>query len=363
MRISRVLQVVGIVFAVWCCSLSGAIAAQETVAKPAAPVYSNEDLLSRMLIVDASEQLLDGIPALSITFSQHLNSKLQFDSFFTVTEKGQALKGGWVLADNPRRLYFTNINPNASYRIQVRPGIESASGLKLQQPGDFTVKTRDIKPAFDFATRGSILPAKLTEGLPIRVVNIAELDVEFLRVKPEKLKPVLRSMRLDHSISGWRLDEIHELTESVYSGRYATEARRNARETMLLPVESIAALQEPGLYFAVLREPGRFTDRAHRITYFVVTDIGLHVRVYKKKLEVFTRELSSGKQLADVTLKLQGNDETLQATTDEKGQGTFDYLPKGASLLTAELAGQFAFLDLREAAIDLSDYAVTGQAG
>ncbi|CAA6815704.1 MAG: Alpha-2-macroglobulin [uncultured Thiotrichaceae bacterium] len=360
MRISRMVHIVGILFFILCCGFSVSLAAEDTPTESNPPVYSNDDLLSRMLIVQASEQLLNGIPALSVTFSQQLDNTAQFDRFFTVTEKGQALKGGWVLATNPRRLYFPHIQPNTDYRIQVRPGIESASGLKLQSPGDFKVKTRDIKSAFDFAARGSILPAQLTEGLPIRVVNVPELDIEFLRVKPEKLKSVLRSMRLDHSIRSWKLNEVHDLTESVYSGRYTTDARRNARETMLLPVESIAALKEPGLYFAVMREPGRFTESAYRITHFVVTNIGLHARLYKKKLEVFARELSSGKQLADVALKLHGAEEILQAETDEKGHGTFDFRPKAASLLTAELEGQFAFLDLREAAIDLSDYPVTG---
>ncbi len=360
MRVSRMVHIVGIVFFILCCGFSVGMAAEDTPTESKLPVYSNDDLLSRMLIVQASEQLLNGIPALSVTFSQHLDNTAQFDQFFTVTENGQALKGGWVLATNPRRLYFPHIQPNTDYRIQVRPGIESASGLKLKSPGDFKVKTRDIKSAFDFAARGSILPAQLTEGLPIRVVNVPELDIEFLRVKPEKLKSVLRSMRLDHSIRSWKLNEVHDLTESVYSGRYTTDARRNARETMLLPVESIAVLKEPGLYFAVMREPGRFTESAYRITHFVVTNIGLHARLYKKKLEVFARELSSGKQLADVVLKLHGAEEILQAETDEKGHGTFDFRPKAASLLTAELEGQFAFLDLREAAIDLSDYPVTG---
>lgn len=360
MRVSRIVQIVGILFLMSCGGFSVGMAAEDTPAEAKPPVYSNDDLLSRMLIVEASEQLLNGIPALSVTFSQHLNNTAQFDQFFTVTENGQALKGGWVLADNPRRLYFPHIQPNTDYRIQVRPGIESASGLKLQSPGDFKVKTRDIQPAFDFATRGSILPTQLTEGLPVRVVNVPELDIEFLRVKPEKLKSVLQSMRLDNAIKGWNLDEINEFTESIYSGRYTTDARRNARETMLLPVESIAALKEPGLYFAVMREPGRFTESAYRITHFVVTNIGLHARLYEKKLEIFARELSSGKQLADVSLKLHGAEETLQTETDEKGHGTFGFRPRDASLLTAELEGQFAFLDLREAAIDLSDYPVTG---
>nr|CAA6820849.1 MAG: Alpha-2-macroglobulin [uncultured Thiotrichaceae bacterium] len=360
MRVSHILQLAGIFFMLLCYGSAVAMAAEDPHPKPNPPVYSNDDLLSRMLIVEASEQLLKGMPSLSITFSQQLNQTAEFERFFTVTENGQAIKGGWVLADNPRRLYFSGIKPNTNYRVQVRPGIESASGLKLKAPGDFKIKTRDIKPTFDFAARGSILPAQLTKGLPIRVVNIPELDIEFLRVKPDKLKAVLRSMRLDHSIRSWKLNEIHGLTESVYSGRYVTDARRNARETMLLPVESIEALREPGLYFAVMREPGRFTESAYRVTHFVVTDVGLHVRLYNKKLEVFARELSSGKPLADVALKWHGSEEVLQAETDDKGHGAFDFRPKGASLLTAELEGQFAFLDLREAAIDLSDYPVTG---
>ncbi|PIE00973.1 MAG: hypothetical protein CSA79_01675, partial [Thiothrix nivea] len=337
-------------------------AAGEATTTSEQPVYSNEDLLTRMLVVDVSEQLLNGIPALGITFSQQLDSTARFDSFLTVTENGQVLKNGWIMADNPRRLYFTNIKPNTGYRVQIRPGIESKTGLKLKRPGDFSIKTRNIEPAFDFATRGSILPARLTEGLPVKLINVPELDVEFLRVKPEKLKAVLKSVSLNSSIQSWRLNEVHELTESVYSARYTTEARRNARETLLLPVESIEALQKPGLYFAVMRQPGRFTDSAYRITHFVVTNIGLHVRMYKKKLQVFSRALDSGQALPEVKLKLQGDENVLEAETDENGLGSFDYRPRGASLLTAELNGQFAFLDLRQAALDLSEYPVSGHA-
>jgi hypothetical protein len=365
MRFSRMCQIknllLSIVSTVLFLSAATAFTAEDDPVAPAQPSYTNEELLTRMLVVDAAEQLLNGIPALSVTFSQQLDSTARFDSFFTVTENGQVLKGGWIMADNPRRLYFTNIKPDTGYRIQIRPGIKSVTGLTLQSPGDFSVKTRDIQPAFDFATRGSILPAQLTDGLPIRVVNVPELDIEFLRVRPDKLKAVLQSMSLDETIQSWRLNDIHELTESVYSARYTTEARRNARETMLLPVESIKALQEPGLYFAVMREPGRFTDSAYRITHFVVTNIGLHVRMYKKKLQVFTRALDSGGALADVQLKLQGREETLQTEADENGQGAFDHRPRDASLLTAELDGQFAFLDLRQAALDLSEYPVTGR--
>ncbi|MEZ5447636.1 MAG: hypothetical protein R3E89_00925 [Thiolinea sp.] len=220
------------------------------------PSYTNTELLNNMLIVEVSEQNLDNVPALGVSFSQNLKTDMDFDRFLTVTQNGKSLEGGWVLASHPRRLYFTHIQPDTEYRVQVRPGIESQAGLKLQKPGDYQVKTRDVQPAFDFASRGNILPAKLTNGLPVRVVNVPELDLEFLRVRPDKLKDVLDAMRLDGDIRSWELNDINAVTESVYSGRYVTSARRNARETRLLPVENIAALQEPGLYFAIMRKPG-----------------------------------------------------------------------------------------------------------
>ncbi len=324
------------------------------------PAYSNEELLTQMLIVDVSEQSLDNIPALSVTFSQDLDGTLNFDRFFTVTQEGQVLKSGWRMTSHPRRLYFTSIQPDKNYRIQIRPGIKSAEGLRLKKPGDFAVKTRDIKPAFDFATQGSILPTQLTNGLPIRVVNVPELDLEFLRVRPERVQAVLRNMRLQGSIRTWALNDIHAATESVFSQRYLTGAGRNARETRVLPVESMPELQQPGLYFAIMRQPGQFSERAYRITHFIVTNIGLHVRLYKQQLEVFAHALDSGRALEKVQLDLRGGKETLTAVSDAQGRAGFSYRPAGPLLLTAELGDEFAFLDLRQAALDLSEYPVTG---
>ncbi|EIJ33282.1 alpha-2-macroglobulin family protein [Thiothrix nivea] len=330
-------------------------------AEPAAlPGYTNEELLTQMLVVDVSERSLDTSPALAITFSQDLRSTEDYNSFITLTAGGKMVEGSWVLASETRRLFFSNIKPQTEYRIQVRPGVASKNDLKLQKPVDYTVKTRDVKPAFDFATTGSILPAKLTGGLPIRVVNVPELDIEFLRVQPDKLPEMLQTVSLGERLSQWQLEDIHRVTESVHAQRYVTDAKPNARTSLLIPVENIPELKTPGLYFAVMREPGRFSDDAYRITQFIVTNIGLHVRLYPRGLEVFTNALDSGKPLSGVQLKLRGEKETLSLAADERGHVSFVHRPQGGLLLTAQVGNQFAFLDLRDAALDLSEYQVEG---
>lgn len=328
--------------------------------EPTLPSYTNEELLTQMLVVDVSERSLDNVPALAITFSQDVEPTLDFASFVTLTVGGKQAEGAWVLVGEPRRLYFTAIQPQTDYRVQIRPGFSSRNGLQLQKPIDRTVKTRDVQPAFDFATKGSILPTKLTAGLPIRVINVPELDLEFLRVQPDKLPEVVKAISLGENLTQWQMDEIKAVTESVFARRYLTDAKPNARTTLVIPVENITELQTPGLYFAVMRQPGRFGDEAYRVSPFVVTNMGLHLRLYPRGVEVFANALDSGQPLAGVTLTLRGEKETLEQQTNAKGQASFAQRPQGTLLLTAMQDNQFAFLDLREAALDLSEYAVAG---
>ncbi len=326
----------------------------------ALPHYSNEALLTQMLVTDFAERTLDTTPALAITFSQDIDPKKNFNDFISLTEAGKVAEGAWVLAEDSRRLYFPNIKPQTDYQVSIRPGLTAKNGLRSLKPFSLKLKTQDVKPAFDFATQGSVLPAKLTSGLPIRVVNVPEVDIEFLRVKPEKLAEMLRRITIGERVQHLDLEAIHDVTESVHSSRYVTGAKPNARTTAVIPVESIAELKEPGLYFAVMRQPGRFSDDAIRINQFVVTNIGLHVRLYPRGLEVFANRLDNGKPLKNIQLQLQAEKETLETRTDELGHASFVYRPVGNLLLTAMDGKQFAFLDLREAALDLSEYAVTG---
>lgn len=323
--------------------------------------YTNQQLLSEMLLVDVAEQTVDKAPALVVTFSQDLDTNLDPAEFFTITQAGKVVEGRWTVIDNPRRLYFTQIQANTRYRIQVRPGVTAKNGLKLLKPFDFEITTREIQPAFDFASKGSLIPQQLATGLPIRVVNVPELDVEFLRVSPDKLGEVFKAIRLDDSLQSWELEEIHQMTSSVYTTRYPTNAKPNARETFVLPINQIEALKQPGLYFAIIREPGRFTDKAYRIIYFVVTNLGLQARVYPKKLEVFVQALDSAKPLRGVKVAVKDNQTVLEAVTDEHGRASFAKYPEKVFFITATSTdNQFAFLDLRLPPLDLSSFPIHG---
>src|SRR3546814_1337533 len=54
---------------------------------------------------------------------------------------------------------------------------------------------------------------------------------------------------------------LSKMAQSVYVNRFVLGGKRNERSLTYLPVQNIAELQEPGLYFAVMTRPGHFEDR------------------------------------------------------------------------------------------------------
>ncbi len=319
-----------------------------------------EKQLNEMHILSVKEGDLHGHPALVVTFSQALDPKSLYNDFLSVYHDNLPVSGSWVFSDNERQLFFTAIKPSTAYYLSIQKGLKAANGLELMASSEKKITTRAMEASVDFATKGSVLPPHLTQGIPLRVVNVKEVDVEFLRVKPEKIKTLTESINFNRRLNRWRLQEISKVADSVYMQRFVTGAKENTRTTTLLSVEDVEALQKPGIYFVILRTVGDFSGR-NKVMYFTVSDIGLHLRRYNNTLEVFASSLLEGKPLQQVALELKGKNETLRAITDNKGRATFTRKPEGNLLLLASKGEQVSFVDMRLPALDLSEFDVTGE--
>ena len=51
-----------------------------------------------------------------------------------------------------------------------------------------------MPPSFYFASRGVVLPAGQNGGLPVATVNVPEVDVQFLRVEPDRVPELFDSV-------------------------------------------------------------------------------------------------------------------------------------------------------------------------
>ncbi|WP_425279402.1 alpha-2-macroglobulin family protein [Achromobacter insolitus] len=389
-------------------------------AKPALPASAVVGAADPFAALSCQPRQYNDTLALAVTFTQPVDAKANLDGFLQVTDtgtatdrdtesaanngdqpasvrpgdsapKGKILKGNWVVGDNPRMVYFPYVQPQRSYAISVRAGLPGAgAGVKLADASNCEVNTQAMPPSFYFASRGVVLPAGQNGGLPVATVNVSEVDVQFLRVSPERVPELFDTVlgvgrssasadeeddgdseedgwrysdnrSLKGSVSNWDLDRLNSLTTSVYQGRFLTDDKPNRRHVTFLPVEGIKELQEPGIYIAVMSQPGRFRYE-YQVTYFYVSDIGLHARRYSDRIEAYSVSLKTGTAISGAVFELvDGAGKSLaKAAADGQGHVRFDGSFANARVIRASRDKEMTVLALGEPALDLSEFDTGG---
>ncbi|MFG6449366.1 alpha-2-macroglobulin [Roseateles sp. BYS180W] len=350
-------------------------------------------------LVDCKPRMFDGAPALAVSFTQPLARDQDFARLLSASESGpderpeqaQPLAGRWVLGDNPRVLYLPYVKPERKFRVKLDAALAARAGATLATPQQCEALSEAMPDAYYFASRGTVLPAEINGGLPVVTVNTPEVDVQFLRIRPERLSEFLDQVggqrqasgsshagegdeeeggyhyedpgrRLKGSTPAYVLDELRAMADSVYIGRFSTDERPNRRNVSFLPVERIAPLQEPGIYVAVMNAPGRF-GWDYQVTHFYVTDIGLHLRRHAAQLDVFATSLKQGTALSGIELTLvdAAGKALQQVKSDGQGHGVFTQKLDQARVVLARRGDkEMSVLSLRDAALDLSEFDAVG---
>ena len=360
-------------------------------------------------LVECKAKLLDGVPAVALMFTRPLARSQDWGKLIQTTladnapaaEKNSdspaqgraaAVEARWVLGANPRMLYLPYVTPDRRYSVQMAGTLASGDGPTLVTPQQCSVTSEAMPDSFYFASKGVVLPAGQNGGLPVVTVNTPEVDVQFLRVEAAALPAFLEQvggrqrvraeggaaaspdeeedgygysgdsgLRLKGRVEGYYLDKLRELATGVYFGRFATDERKNRRNVNFLPVEKIKELQEPGVYVAVMSRPGSFGSD-YQVSYFYVTDIGLHVRRHAGQTDVFTTSLKNAEAISGVELSLidENGKALAQAKTDGEGHGIFAGSLEKARAVLARRGKELSVLALRDPALDLSEFDVGG---
>ena len=309
----------------------------------------------------------DGL-ALVLEFSQPLVATQDFDRLVTL-DGPAAQEGGWSLDEDNSTLRFPNAEANRQYAVTIAAGLTAADGSELGEQIQRTIHTGDLEPLAGFASQGSVLPARGSRGLPVVSLNVAEVDVEFLRVRENDVPRFLNQYQRGGRRGSWDLEAsyggrtpLSRMAEPVYVNRFVLGGERNERLLTYLPVQDIAELQEPGLYFAAMKRAGAF-ESEFETAFFTVSDIGLHARAYGERLFVHTASLETGAANGGVALRvLDGKGETVyRGETDGNGNAVFDYTLDAAHVLVASRGRDVSLLPFNQPALDLSEFAVAGR--
>ena len=309
-------------------------------------------------VVNVSEVTYEDAPAIGIVFSVPVSEG--FHRYLNVAIKnGEQLDGGWILSEAGTTAYFTHIDAQTEYVVSIYRGLSSITDKQLKQTEQRAVRTRAVKSSVAFASSGYVLPQNGSQGLPLYTVNVEAVDVDFHRVKQNKISEFLTQWYPRQSQYSWRLERYAPYIELKHSGRFELAPPKNKRHLTHLPVKQIAALREPGVYVAVMKPAGQYPHN-YQVTYFVVSDIGLHARFYHQRVDVYSHSLESALPLQRTKMTVldrQGR-VVAQATSSPEGLVTFQNLNANAYLLFAQNGKQITLLKMKNPALDLSAFEV-----
>lgn len=314
-------------------------------------------------VLDVSEVQQDGAAMLAVTFSVPLDTQQKLADYLSVTDKASGkVDGAWQLSPNLMTATLGPLAPRRELTVTVGAGLSSLGGTKLANDSSAEIKTRDADPVVGFASSGSLLPTELVDGLPVMTLNVDKVDVDFFRIRQDRLLSVLEYGSWQGGLDIWDANNLTENADLVYTGRFDLQTRPNVRETVLLPLKGIEVLKQPGIYFAVMKQAGsyRYTLPA---TLFSLSDIGLSARRYQDRMLVLTQALAGGKALAGVEVALHDNEGKVlaQGRTDDSGMLELPSNDK-ARMLMAHHDGQTTMLRLSSSVLDLSEFQVQGPA-
>ena len=322
----------------------------------------------------ARAELYQGQLALTLEFNRPLVGTQAFDTLLAVTDaKGAAVEGSWALDEDGTTLRFPYMAADQTYALRIKGDLAATDGSTLGKEVAKDVYTGPMEPAIGFASQGNVLPARETRGLPVVSVNVAEVDVEFLRVRDGEVANFFAGYQKNGKREAYELDPrygwygrggkpVAQIADSVYANRFVLSGGQNERTLNYLPVQNIGELAQPGLYFATMKRAGSFSD-GWETAYFFVSDIGLHTRAYADALFVHTASLKSGQPVAGVELQvLDAKGEAVASgQTDATGNAQLAYALKAEHVLVARSGKDVSMLPFNQPALDLSDFGVAGR--
>ena len=284
-----------------------------------------------------------------------------------------------ALTADDKQLCVEGLRHGERYSITLRPGLPSAVKETLAKSADFSIYVRDRKPFVRFASKAYVLPRSGQRGIPVVSVNTSAVAVEIYRIGDRSLVDTVVSGEYRDADFQRALDrsQLKRLADAkgtkVWSGELQVDNQLNADITTAFPVDQAVGNLQPGVYVMSAEPAGAKTDSDYSdvaTQWFIVSDLGLTAFSGADGIHAFVNSLATTGASDGVELRLVArNNEVLAVRkTDAAGHAVFEAgLARGeggvapALLIAADPKGDYAFLNLKGPAFDLSDRGVSGR--
>ena len=307
-------------------------------------------------------------PRACFQFSEPLLKRADFSPFVAVAGQDKP-----ALSVDDQQLCVEGLKHGDTYGITLREGLPSSVGEDLVKDSEFTIYVRDRSPSVRLSAKAYVLPSTGQQGIPLVSVNTARLKVTIYRIGDRSLLDNVLGYDFERNLYQYDLENVADQKgESVWSGELDVGRKLNEEITTAFPIDEAVPDMKPGVYL-LAAEPADVPgdEYGERTTqWFIVSDYGLTAYSGTDGIHAYVNSLASTGPLEGVKVRLiaRNNDVLATAATDEKGAVTFaPGLARGegglspAMLVASGKGGDYAFLNLKSSAFDLTDRGVAGR--
>ncbi|NVK89361.1 MAG: alpha-2-macroglobulin family protein [Gammaproteobacteria bacterium] len=333
-----------------------------TIADAQRQQLSEEFSATPFKVLNISEQIYDGGPALAVIFSVPIDPQLNVTRYLELsTEDGKPVTGEWVLNDSLNIAYFPFVEAQTRYQIKVHKGLPAINGRLLERDETRTVRTAASQQQIRFISHGAQLSMALSDGLSVEAINVAAVDIDFHRVNDEQMSLFLGDYLGDDYYELRRLQQYATLS---YSARYDLNYTPNRRRSSLISIKNIKPLQQPGVYIAVMKGAGDYPYR-YQVTWFTISDLGLQVRSIGQSQLAFVNNAINAQPESDVEIRILNRKGQVlaQQKTSKQGFAELNGVPlagvgvdQRAFAVVAQKGAHLSVLKLAKPAMDLTEY-------
>jgi alpha-2-macroglobulin len=300
-------------------------------------------------------------------FSELLAGKrVDFSPFVAVAGQDKP-----ALSADDKQLCVEGLTHGESYTVTLRAGLPSAVAETLSKSADFHIYVRDRTPLVHFTGNAYVLPRSGQRGIPIVSVNTSEVDVEIYHIGDRNLIDTVQGSDFKRSLYRYDVQRLaQERGAPVWRGAVQVNDSLNADVTTTFPLDQTLGTLAPGVYVMVAEPSGQKSEQVLATQWFIVSDLGIAALSGHDGIMVFIHSLATtdAKPGAVVRLIARNNEVLATRNADSSGVARFEPgLARGEgglspAMVIVEDQGDYAFLNLKAPAFDLSDRGVVGRA-
>ena len=307
-------------------------------------------------------------PRACFQFSETLPKRTDFSPYVSVVGQDKP-----ALSVDDQQICVEGLKHGESYAVTLRAGLPSTVDETLLKDALFNIYVRDRSPSVRLSGKAYVLPRTGQQGIPLITVNTDLVKVTIYRIGDRSLIDNVLGWEFERNLYSYSLDEIADQKgEKVWTGELKVEKELNQEITTAFPIMDAVPTLEPGIYLLAAR-PGNVPgdDYGERTTqWFIVSDLGLTAFSGTDGIHAYVNSLASTAPLANVEIRLlaRNNDVLAVKKTDATGAVAFEPgLARGegglspALLIASGDGGDYAFLNLKQSAFDLTDRGVAGR--